>query len=58
MHFLRNVLDYLPRKAGDECMTELRWIYDRWTIEEALMFYRLPRPLRTNLKIDEPAESG
>lgn len=35
VHFLRNALDYLPRKADDECMTELRWIYDRRTIEEA-----------------------
>ena len=35
VHFLRRALDYLPRKADDECMTELRWIYDRRTIEEA-----------------------
>jgi putative transposase len=35
VHFLRNALDHLPRKANDECMTELRWIYDRRTIEEA-----------------------
>jgi transposase-like protein len=35
VHFLRNALDYLPRKADDECMTELRWIYDRRTIEKA-----------------------
>ena len=35
VHFLRNALDHLPRKADDECMTELRWIYDRRTIEEA-----------------------
>ena len=38
VHFLRNALDHLPRRADDECMTELRWIYDRRTIEEA----RLP----------------
>jgi transposase-like protein len=25
VHFLRNALDHLPRKADDECMTELRW---------------------------------
>jgi putative transposase len=31
VHFLRNGLDYLPRNADDECMTELRWIYDRRT---------------------------
>jgi putative transposase len=35
VHFLRNALDHLPRKADDECMIELRWIYDRRTIEEA-----------------------
>jgi transposase-like protein len=35
VHFLRNALDHLPRKADSECMTELRWIYDRRTIEEA-----------------------
>jgi putative transposase len=35
VHFLRNALDHLPRRANDECMTELRWIYDRRTIEEA-----------------------
>ncbi len=35
VHFLRNALDHLPRKADDECMTELRWIYDRRSIEEA-----------------------
>jgi putative transposase len=35
VHFLRNALDYLPRKADDECMTELRWIYDRRTVGEA-----------------------
>jgi len=35
VHFLRNALDYLPRKAPDDCLTELRWIYDRQSIEEA-----------------------
>lgn len=35
VHFLRNALDYLPRKADDDCMTELRWIYERRTLEEA-----------------------
>jgi putative transposase len=35
VHFLRNALDYLPRKADDDCMMELRWLYDRRTIEEA-----------------------
>ena len=35
VHFLRNALDYLPRKANDDCLTELRWLYDRRSIEEA-----------------------
>jgi putative transposase len=35
VHFLRNALDYLPRKADDDCLRELRWLYDRRGIEEA-----------------------
>lgn len=35
VHFLRNALDYLPRKADNDCLTELRWMYDRRNIEEA-----------------------
>jgi putative transposase len=35
VHFLRNALDSLPRKADDDCLTELRWLYDRRTLEEA-----------------------
>lgn len=35
VHFLRNALDYLPRKADDDCMQELRWLYDRRNIAEA-----------------------
>ncbi len=31
VHFLRNALDHLPRKAGDDCLMELRWIYERRT---------------------------
>jgi putative transposase len=34
VHFLRNALDHLPRKADDDCMMELRWIYDRRNVEE------------------------
>src|SRR6516164_1526306 len=29
VHFLRNALDHLPRKLADDCLQELRWIYDR-----------------------------
>lgn len=35
VHFLRNSLDYLPRKADDDCLQELRWMYDRRNIAEA-----------------------
>jgi putative transposase len=34
VHFLRNALDYLPRKADDDCLQELRWLYDRRNLEE------------------------
>jgi len=36
VHFLRNALDHLPRKADDDCMTELRWLYDRRDMQEAI----------------------
>ncbi|MHB1513670.1 IS256 family transposase [Acidiferrobacter sp.] len=35
VHFLRNALDYLPRKADDDCLQELRWLYDRRDLTEA-----------------------
>jgi len=35
VHFLRNALDYLPRKADDDCLQELRWMYERRDVEEA-----------------------
>jgi putative transposase len=35
MHFLGNALDYLPRKVSDDCLIELRWLYDRRNAEEA-----------------------
>jgi len=35
VHFLRNTLDYLPRKADDDCLLELRWMYERRNVEEA-----------------------
>jgi len=35
VHFLRNARDYLPRKADDDCMLELRWLYDRRDLQEA-----------------------
>ena len=33
--FLRNALDHIPRKADDDCLQELRWLYDRRNIDEA-----------------------
>jgi transposase-like protein len=35
VHFLRNALDYVPRKVDDDCLQELRWIYDRRDLGEA-----------------------
>jgi putative transposase len=35
VHFLRNALDHLPRKADDDCLMELRWLYDRKNLDEA-----------------------
>jgi putative transposase len=35
VHFLRNARDHLPRKAVDDCMQELRWLYDRRDLTEA-----------------------
>jgi putative transposase len=32
--FLRNALDYVPRKVGDDCLLELRWMYDRRDLSE------------------------
>jgi len=34
VHFLRNALDYVPRKVDDDCLQELRWIYDRRELSE------------------------
>src|SRR5262252_6218954 len=35
VHFLRNALDYVPRRVGDDCLQELRWLYDRRDLPEA-----------------------
>jgi putative transposase len=34
VHFLRNALDYVPRKVDDDCLRELRWVYDRRDLAE------------------------
>ncbi len=35
VHFLRNALDHLPRKHADDCLLELRWLYDLHDLAEA-----------------------
>lgn len=35
VHFLRNAVEHLPRKGDDDCLRELRWLYDRRDIAEA-----------------------
>lgn len=50
VHFLRNALDHLLRKADDDCLRELRWLYDRRELAEARkgMAARISRMLRPN----------
>lgn len=35
VHFLRNAIDYMPRNGDDDCLKELRWLYDRRDLAEA-----------------------
>ena len=35
VHFLRTALDHMPRKRDDDCLQELRWLYDRRDLAEA-----------------------
>ncbi len=35
VHFLRNGLNCLPRKTDDNCIRELRWMYERRDVNEA-----------------------
>jgi transposase-like protein len=35
VHFLRNALDYVPRRVDDDYLQELRWLYDRRDLAEA-----------------------
>ena len=35
VHFLRNALDHMPRKRDDDCIQELRLLYDRRNLDEA-----------------------
>jgi putative transposase len=34
VHFLRNAFDHVPRKVADDCLQELRWLYDRRDLAE------------------------
>jgi putative transposase len=34
VHFLRNALDYVPRRVDDDCLQELRWFYDHRELAE------------------------
>jgi putative transposase len=36
VHFLRNALDYLPKTADPDCLQELRWLFGRRDLKEAL----------------------
>ena len=38
--WLRNALDHLPRKVNDDCLTELRWLYDLRNASEAQLHLR------------------
>ena len=40
VHFLRNALDHLSRKVSDDCLTELRWLYDLRSVAEAQVHLR------------------
>jgi transposase-like protein len=35
VHFLRNGLEYVPRRVDDDCLQELRWLYHRRDLPEA-----------------------
>jgi len=36
VHFLRSALDHLAREADDDCLQELRWIYDRRALSKVM----------------------
>ena len=46
VHFLRNALDYVPRRVDDDCLQELRWLYDRRDLAEARRDQAAPQRLR------------
>lgn len=38
VHFLRNALDHSTRKHGDDCLAELRWLYERLDLADVRSF--------------------
>lgn len=44
VHFLRNALDYVPRKVDDDCLMELRWFYDGATLPRSNATWRSGSP--------------
>src|SRR5262245_34476363 len=52
VHFLRNALDHLPRKGDEECLQELRWMYDRVedNIEQTFTYFVLPAVHHKHMK--------
>ncbi|MCK1626796.1 transposase [Bradyrhizobium sp. 160] len=44
VHFLRNALDYVRRKVDDDCLLELRWMYDRRDLSEVRRVWRPGSP--------------
>jgi hypothetical protein len=43
-----DALDYVPRKVDDDCLRELRWLYDRRDLAEA----RAVGPVRRLTNLD------
>jgi putative transposase len=54
VHFLRNALDYVPRKVDDDCLQELRWLYARRDLAEALNWQPGWRDGRANIPGSPP----
>jgi putative transposase len=58
VHFLRNALDYLPRKHGDDCLAELRWLYERRDLAEVRADLRRSSRLQVLVVLPGEAEEG
>jgi len=40
VHFLRNAIDHQPRKRDDDCLQELRWLYDHRQLKEVIADFK------------------